>query len=44
MSSSSKIIDGSKTVVYDLINAHMSSSSKIIDGSKTYCEHHIALM
>ena len=35
MSSSSKIIDGSKTANYASIGEKKSSSSKIIDGSKT---------
>ena len=34
-SSSSKIIDGSKTSLKDERFTHVSSSSKIIDGSKT---------
>ena len=37
-SSSSKIIDGSKTVASPSLLLNLSSSSKIIDGSKTvYC-------
>ena len=35
MSSSSKIIDGSKTDISYHLLMHQSSSSKIIDGSKT---------
>ena len=35
MSSSSKIIDGSKTALMDEVDELQSSSSKIIDGSKT---------
>ena len=34
-SSSSKIIDGSKTFSRELLRLFLSSSSKIIDGSKT---------
>ena len=38
-SSSSKIIDGSKTLWHSFLDVRLSSSSKIIDGSKTKGVH-----